>query len=327
MLNLLSGNISSLGMSYSELCGILPGEGDAVEKACELAQALNLRRLCVHSDTWALTITRDDPFRELEALLFGSLLASVRAEKGVCSLPANLPGKAEFHELNWKYLQQSNERSVVSCATPYIERPTATIGLGDTFLAGTLLVLGGALTKRNYHSYESIILMKTLKQFDSGKLRSLQRVTTADWFFLICALDHLSDFQELLDPDPRTVDYRRTCKAKLELIELLARECSAFLLDARYGLAQAIASGALPGSVGLMASIEDEDYKPSTVHRKTRFREHWSVRQMKLLGVDVCILLWFYRPESHVAEHQRDVVRSLVSECGEYSIPLVVEPI
>ncbi|HYY27245.1 MAG TPA: tagatose 1,6-diphosphate aldolase, partial [Chthoniobacterales bacterium] len=169
--------------------------------------------------------------------------------------------------------------------------------------------------------------MKTLKQIDSGKLRSLQRVITADGFFLICALDHLSDFQELLDPDPKTVDYRRTCEAKVELIELLARECSAFLLDARYGLAQAIASGALPGSVGLMASIEDEDYKPSTVHRKTRFREHWSVRQMKLLGVDVCKLLWFYRPESHVAEHQRDVVRSLVSECGEYSIPLVVEPI
>ncbi|HYY27917.1 MAG TPA: hypothetical protein VE860_08240, partial [Chthoniobacterales bacterium] len=39
--------------------------------------------------------------------------------------------------------------------------------------------------------------------------------------------------------------------------------------------------------------------------------EHWSVRQMKLLGVDVYKLLWFYRPESHVAEHQRDVVRSL----------------
>ncbi|MBV8329182.1 MAG: 6-phosphofructokinase [Verrucomicrobia bacterium] len=145
VLNLLRGDISSLGMSYSELCGILPGEGDAVEKACELAEALDLRRLCVHSDTWALTVTREDPFRELEGLLFGSLLASTRAEKGVCSLPVSLPGKAEFHELKWKSIQQSNERSVVSCATPYLEHPAATIGLGDTFLAGTLLVLGGAL--------------------------------------------------------------------------------------------------------------------------------------------------------------------------------------
>jgi tagatose 1,6-diphosphate aldolase len=169
--------------------------------------------------------------------------------------------------------------------------------------------------------------MKTQHDIDPGKLRSLQRVTTPDGFFLICALDHLSDFQELLDPDPEAVDYRRTGDAKIELIRSLASECSAFLLDARYGLAQAIASRALPGSVGLMASIEDEDYKPTTVHRKTRFRENWSIRQMKLLGVDVCKLLWFYRPESEVAEHQRDVVRSLVRECAELSLPLVVEPI
>jgi tagatose 1,6-diphosphate aldolase len=99
--------------------------------------------------------------------------------------------------------------------------------------------------------------MNKKENIDPGKLRSLQRVTTADGLFLICALDHLSDFQELLDPDPKTVDYRRTCEAKIALVRSLASECSAFLLDARYGLAQAIASGALPGSVGLMASIED----------------------------------------------------------------------
>lgn len=162
---------------------------------------------------------------------------------------------------------------------------------------------------------------------DPGKMRSLQRVTSSDGFFLICALDHLSDFQELLDPDPQTVTYQQTGEAKIELIRALAPECSAFLLDARFGLAQAIASRALPGSVGLMASIEDEDYKPATATRKTRFREHWSTNQMKLLGVDVCKLLWFYRSDSDVAEHQRQVVRSLVAECAKLSLPLVVEPI
>src|ERR1700745_4185607 len=162
---------------------------------------------------------------------------------------------------------------------------------------------------------------------DLGKLRSIQRVTTADGFFLICALDHLSDFQELLDPDPKTVDYQRTGEAKIGLIHALASECSAFLLDARFGLAQAIASRALPGSVGLMASIEDEDYKPPTATRKTRFRENWGTRQMKLLGGDVCKLLWFFRPDSSVADHQREVVRGLVEECTALSLPLVVEPI
>ena len=52
---------------------------------------------------------------------------------------------------------------------------------------------------------------------DPGKARSLQRVTSQDGFFLICALDHLSDFQQLLAPDPATVDYAKTVAAKLEL--------------------------------------------------------------------------------------------------------------
>src|SRR5215472_13961195 len=124
------------------------------------------------------------------------------------------------------------------------------------------------------------------KIIDPGKLRSFQRVTSADGYFLICALDHLSDFQELLDSDASQVTYQQTGEAKNKLIRTLVDQCTAFLLDARYGLAQAIASRALPGSVGLMASVEDEDYKPTTVHRKTRFREDWSIRQMKLLGVD-----------------------------------------
>src|SRR5258708_39702350 len=131
---------------------------------------------------------------------------------------------------------------------------------------------------------------------DPGKLRSIQRVTTSDGFFLICALDHLSDFQELLDPDPETVDYQRTGDAKIELIRSLASECSAFLLDARFGLAQVIASRALPGSKGLIASIEHGDYEPTTVHRKTRFHEIWIARQIKLLCIDLCNLLWFYPP-------------------------------
>jgi tagatose 1,6-diphosphate aldolase len=162
---------------------------------------------------------------------------------------------------------------------------------------------------------------------DPGKARSLQRVTSPDGFFLICALDHLSDFQQLLAPDPGTVDYARTVEAKLELIRTLVPEVSAFLLDARFGLAQAIFSRALPGNVGLMASIEDEDYQHRPGARKTRFREHWGTRQIKLIGADVCKLLWFYRPDAPTAAHQRGVVEQLVAECRDLSLPLVVEPI
>jgi ADP-dependent phosphofructokinase/glucokinase len=144
VLNLLSGVIGSLGMSYSELCGLPVKSPETIGKACEVAEMLNVRRLCVHSDTWALTVTKDDPQLELEALLCGCLLASIRAEKGFPCRPLEVPADAEFHRLSWEKLGKLGERSIVSCAVPYLERPAGTIGLGDTFLAGTLLVLGGA---------------------------------------------------------------------------------------------------------------------------------------------------------------------------------------
>jgi ADP-dependent phosphofructokinase/glucokinase len=143
VLDPLGGVISSLGMNYAELCAMSVGSRDTIDKACELAEMLGLSRLCVHSDTWALTITSGEPQRELEALLCGCLLASVRAEKGFPARPLEIPAQAEFYPLSWEKFGKSGQRSVVICSAPYLARPAGTIGLGDTFLAGTLLVLGG----------------------------------------------------------------------------------------------------------------------------------------------------------------------------------------
>jgi ADP-dependent phosphofructokinase/glucokinase len=140
----LAGAFTSLGMSYSELRALCVGSQDAISKAFELSEALNLSRLCVHADTWALAITNSDPQRELQALLCGCLLASARAERGEPCQPTGVPANAEFHDLPLEKFSISGERFIVCCASPYLERPVATIGLGDTFLAGTLLVLGRA---------------------------------------------------------------------------------------------------------------------------------------------------------------------------------------
>jgi tagatose 1,6-diphosphate aldolase len=163
---------------------------------------------------------------------------------------------------------------------------------------------------------------------DPGKIRGLQRVTSGAGFFEICALDHLSDFAELLAEDPATVTFADVVTAKDGLVRALSPSVSAFLLDARYGL-HTVATGALPGTVGLMASIEDEDYSIPEGPRRTRYREGWSLRQIKLVGADVAKLLWFYRPDgdASAAERQRYVVRSLADECARLSLPLVVEPI
>lgn len=160
---------------------------------------------------------------------------------------------------------------------------------------------------------------------DPGKVRGLQRVTSSDGYFLICALDHLSDFQELIGAERS--DYGRTVEVKLELVRELSPVVSAFLLDAHFGLAQAILSRSLPGHVGLMASVEDEGYEREGGSRVSRMRAGWGVRKIKLIGADVCKLLWFYRPDAPTAEPQRRLVRDLVQQCADLSLPLVVEPI
>ena len=119
---------------------------------------------------------------------------------------------------------------------------------------------------------------------DPGKIRGLQRVTSVAGFFEICALDHLSDFAELLGPDPSVISYADVVAAKDALVRALSPSVSAWLLDARYGL-QAVATGALPGSVGLMSTIEDEDYSIPEGPRRTRYREGWSLCQIKLAAL------------------------------------------
>lgn len=169
----------------------------------------------------------------------------------------------------------------------------------------------------------------TTPALDPGKVRGMQRVTSADGFFLICALDHLSDFAELLSPDPSTVTFADVVAAKEAVVRAVAPTVSAVLLDPLYALGHLVATGAVPGHVGLMSSIEDEDYKHPEGSRRTRLRDAWSAKKIKMSGADVCKLLWFYRPDGDpaVAEHQRNVVRELGRECSELSLPLVVEPI
>ena len=71
---------------------------------------------------------------------------------------------------------------------------------------------------------------------DPGKIRGLQRVTSPDGFFLICALDHLSDFAELLAPDPASVTFADVVTAKDAVVRAVASSVSAVLLDPLYAL-------------------------------------------------------------------------------------------
>lgn len=163
---------------------------------------------------------------------------------------------------------------------------------------------------------------------DPGKIRGLQRVTTADGFFVTCALDHGDDYRELIDPDLSKVPYARTVASKLDLISAVSPAVSSFLLDPEYAAAHSILTGVLSREVGLMVCVEEEGGYAGTGERgETRFRGNWNAAKIKKMGADVCKLLWFFRPDGPIQETQCQIVRDLVADCAAQSLPLVVEPI
>jgi len=158
-----------------------------------------------------------------------------------------------------------------------------------------------------------------------GRLRGLQRVATEDGFVLVCALDHITEFAELV---PAGEGFEHVVRAKLDLVRTVAGETSAVLVDPHYAAGYLAATGTLPRDLGLMVSLEDGDYS-ATAPRWTRFREGWDVHRARAAGADMVKLLWWYRPDADrdLAAAQRQVVRDLAARCHRHGVALVVEPI
>jgi ADP-dependent phosphofructokinase/glucokinase len=138
----LTGAITSLGMSHSEFIQMMPATSDLAKDMGELATEFGLDRVCVHADHWAATVTRDDPEEERRALLMGCLLAGTRAAHGVPAYPETIATRATFTEPPFPTLARRGAWSFVSCASPHLAHPKATVGLGDSFTGGCLLMLG-----------------------------------------------------------------------------------------------------------------------------------------------------------------------------------------
>jgi len=93
----------------------------------------------VHADDFALAVHHDPDPDPTNVLLAGSVLAAARARAGQPSddlvppdeatLTDDLPASGPLGD-GWR---------AASVPSPYLRRPAATVGLGDTFVAGVLL--------------------------------------------------------------------------------------------------------------------------------------------------------------------------------------------
>jgi ADP-dependent phosphofructokinase/glucokinase len=136
------GAITSLGMSHSELLDMNPAAHHPMEALIGLGERLGLERVCVHADRWAAAMTLNDPREEELALMAGCAIASARAANGAPTRTVAIAPAAEFHPLPFETPVRKGRWTFVACASPYLDKPATTLGLGDSFTAGCLLILG-----------------------------------------------------------------------------------------------------------------------------------------------------------------------------------------
>lgn len=162
---------------------------------------------------------------------------------------------------------------------------------------------------------------------DLGVLRRMSSCADRQGFFTVLAIDHPRAF--VLPPgSPGRDDHAAAVEIKAQLAATVAPRASAVLVDPDQGLPACLATGLLPGDVGLLLCLEGEEYqRQPDAHRLPELRDGWSVPTLVRAGADGLKLLWRYRHDVPEAPAHRDAVRRLAEQCAAESVPFVVEPI
>jgi tagatose 1,6-diphosphate aldolase len=162
-----------------------------------------------------------------------------------------------------------------------------------------------------------------------GKLRGLAATSTPGGVFAILAFDHRQSFVKMLNPlAPQAVTYAEVVAAKSEVVRALASHASAVLLDPIYGAAQAIASGALPGNVGLLVAVEETGYTGSDLARVSSLQPGWSVAKAKRMGADAVKFLVYYHPYAgELTALQEELIVEVIRSCRDADLAFFLEPV
>ena len=161
-----------------------------------------------------------------------------------------------------------------------------------------------------------------------GKLRGIEKCSTSKGALSVLALDHRNNLRRALNPThPELVSNTSLSEFKNEVARALAPYASAVLLDPEVGAFQAIASGALPGSVGLVVALEATGYAGDPSARESRILDNWSVEKARRMGADAIKLLVYYHPDSQKAIEIEELVARVADECKKSDLLFMLEPL
>jgi tagatose-1,6-bisphosphate aldolase len=161
-----------------------------------------------------------------------------------------------------------------------------------------------------------------------GKIRRLQSAASPAGVFRILAIDHRGVLLRMMDPGGGgRVPAERVTQLKLDVVRQIGSLATAVILDQEYSALQAIASGALPGNVGLIISLENAPFVGNSPGPDRKLPA-WSVRQARQVGASGIKLYLSYHPDAgDRTVAQEDLVRSVIRQCARESLPLFLEPV
>jgi ADP-dependent phosphofructokinase/glucokinase len=143
------GTVTSLGLSLSELFMLTGSRGDPRLLARDVAGLCGVQRVIVHADDWALAVHRTCHPKEVrqqegvrhqeDVLLAGNAFAAARARTGQPAVVLDPAEEATYTSDLPRGGALGDGWHATCVPAPHLRRPAATVGLGDTFVAGVLL--------------------------------------------------------------------------------------------------------------------------------------------------------------------------------------------
>ena len=166
-------------------------------------------------------------------------------------------------------------------------------------------------------------------RLSAGKLRGLMSLADGDGIFRMIAVDQRPPIFKALakynNRDPQEVTYREVAQVKTLLTRVLAPEAGAILIDPNWTHPHALPF--IPGSVGLLSTLEDYGFTLHDGERRSHPIDGWSVAKIKRSGADGVKLLIWHRPDvsPQTQAHQDAFVLAVGAACREFDILLVLE--
>ena len=158
---------------------------------------------------------------------------------------------------------------------------------------------------------------------DLGVIRRLDQLADDAGVFTMVAADQRESLRRMLGG---TVPDECLTEVKMDIVAAVGAHASAILLDPQFAAAQAITTGTLPGSAGLIVSSEDDGYRSVAEGTPARWLHGWSPELALRLGATAVKLLVQHTERSPKLTHlDAQFVAQAAVKCRELALPLVLE--